>query len=107
MFDQVHRILLAELNAARRIDWTRACVDSSYLRAKRWGAGVDPSPADRGRPGSEHHLIRAGGGTPLRVITTGGDVPDITRPLALADGIPPAAGRPGRPRERRESLPGR
>jgi len=40
VFDQVHRILLAELNTARRIDWTRACVDSSHARAKRGVPGL-------------------------------------------------------------------
>ncbi|MCX4884029.1 transposase [Streptomyces sp. NBC_00847] len=40
VFDQVHRILLAELHAARRIDWTRACVDFSRVRAKRGVPGL-------------------------------------------------------------------
>ncbi|GGT44391.1 hypothetical protein GCM10010271_55470 [Streptomyces kurssanovii] len=40
VFDQVHRVLLAELNAARRIDWTRACVDSSHVRAERGVPGL-------------------------------------------------------------------
>ncbi len=40
------------------------------------------------------------------MITTGGNVPDITQALALVDGVPSAAGRPGRPRERPESLSG-
>ncbi|WP_405018052.1 IS5 family transposase [Kitasatospora sp. NBC_00070] len=106
VFDQVHRILLAELNAAGRIDWTRACVDASHVRAKKGGAGVGPSPVDRGKSGSKHHLICDGNGTPLKVITTGGNVPDITQTLALVDGVPPVAGRPGRPRKRPKSLLG-
>lgn len=43
VFDQLHRILLAELNAAGRLDWSRACVDGSHIRAKR-GA---PTPVRR------------------------------------------------------------
>ncbi|BDM70128.1 hypothetical protein HEK616_36150 [Streptomyces nigrescens] len=35
-FDQLHRILLAKLNAAGQLDWSRACVDGSHIRAK-WG----------------------------------------------------------------------
>lgn len=35
VFDQLHRALLAELKAAGRIDWSRACVDVSHVRAKR------------------------------------------------------------------------
>ncbi|MFF7987858.1 transposase [Streptomyces sp. NPDC007901] len=35
--EALHRILLAELNAAGLIDWTRACVDTSHVRAKKRG----------------------------------------------------------------------
>lgn len=35
VFDRLHRILLAELNAAGELDWSRACVDGSHIRAKK------------------------------------------------------------------------
>ncbi|GLW59552.1 hypothetical protein Kpho01_75620 [Kitasatospora phosalacinea] len=35
VFEALHRLLLAELNAAGLIDWTRACVDASHVRAKK------------------------------------------------------------------------
>src|SRR3954467_6806240 len=35
VFDRLHRLLLAELNAAGRIDWSRAAVDGSHIDAKR------------------------------------------------------------------------
>lgn len=34
VFDQLHRILLSELNAAGELDWSRACLDASHIRAK-------------------------------------------------------------------------
>ncbi|WP_442788414.1 transposase [Kitasatospora sp. YST-16] len=34
-FEALHRILLAELNAAGLIDWTHACMDASHVRAKK------------------------------------------------------------------------
>ncbi len=40
-FDKLHRILLAELHTADALDWTRACVDASHIRAKR-GRGYRP-----------------------------------------------------------------
>ncbi|MFH8589967.1 hypothetical protein ACH4GP_37295 [Streptomyces celluloflavus] len=40
-FDKPHRTLLAELNAAGELDWPRACVDGSHIRAKK---GV-PTPS--------------------------------------------------------------
>ncbi|WP_405892783.1 transposase [Streptomyces sp. NBC_01527] len=55
---------------------------------------------------SKHHLICDGKGTPLHVITTAANVNDITQTINLVDGIPPVAGRPGRPRRRPESVLG-
>lgn len=43
---------------------------------------------------------------PLKVITTAANVNDVTQTLALVDGIPPVANRPGRPRRRPEALLG-
>ena len=56
--------------------------------------------------GSKHHLICDGRGTPLKVIITAANVNDVTQTLALVDGVPPVAGRPGRPRRRPEALLG-
>ena len=35
VFDDLHRILLAQLNAANEIDWSRAVIDGSHIDAKR------------------------------------------------------------------------
>jgi transposase len=35
VFDQVHHILLARLNASNRIDWSRAAMDGSHIDAKK------------------------------------------------------------------------
>ncbi|CAL9641458.1 IS5 family transposase [Streptomyces sp. enrichment culture] len=70
------------------------------------GADTGPSPVDRRKRGSKHHLICDGRGTPLKVITTAANVNDVTQTLALVDGVPPVAGRPGRPRRRPEALLG-
>ncbi|WP_371793443.1 IS5 family transposase [Streptomyces sp. NBC_01471] len=106
VFDRLHRVLLAELNAAGDLDWSRACVDGSHIRAKKRGTRTGPSPVDRRKTGSKHHLICDRRGTPLKVITTAANVNDVTQTLALVDGIPPVAGRPGRPRRRPEALLG-
>ena len=73
---------------------------------EKGGADTGPSPVDRRKTGSKHHLICDGHGTPLKVITTAANVNDVTQTLALVDGIPPVAGRPGRPRRRPDSLLG-
>ncbi|MEW1568889.1 transposase [Streptomyces sp. NPDC093509] len=41
-----------------------------------------------------------------QVITTAANVNDVTQTLALVDGVPPVAGRPGRPRRRPKALLG-
>ncbi|WP_326762827.1 IS5 family transposase [Streptomyces phaeochromogenes] len=94
VFEELHRILLAELNASGELDWSRACVDGSHIRAKKGGADTGPSPVDRRKTGSKHHLICDGHGTLLKVITTAANVNDVTQTLALVDSIPPVAGRP-------------
>ncbi|MEV4281996.1 hypothetical protein [Actinoplanes xinjiangensis] len=39
VFDPVHRILLAKLNAANRIDWSGAAMDGNHIDAKKGSAG--------------------------------------------------------------------
>ncbi|MER0427663.1 IS5 family transposase [Streptomyces microflavus] len=84
---------------------TYGCGRFTHPREKG-GADTGPSPVDRRKTGSKHHLICDGRGTPLKVITTAANVNDVTQTLALVDGIPPVAGRPGRPRRRPEALLG-
>ncbi|MQY40402.1 hypothetical protein SRB17_84350 [Streptomyces sp. RB17] len=53
----LHELLLAELRAADQLDLSQAAVDGSHLRAMKGGAKTGPSPVDRGRTGSKHHVI--------------------------------------------------
>ncbi|MEU7247911.1 transposase [Streptomyces sp. NPDC045251] len=62
VFEELHRLLLPELNAAGDLDWSRACGDGSHIRAKE-GAATGPSPVARRKTGSEHHSICDGEGT--------------------------------------------
>jgi transposase len=68
------------------------------------GDHVGPSPVDRGRPGSKHHLICDAGGIPLAVSLTGGNRNDVTQLIPLVDAVPPIRGRRGRPRRRPREL---
>jgi transposase len=65
-----------------------------------------PSPVDRSRSGSKHHLIACGRGTPLAASLTGGNRNDITQMIPLVDAVPPVRGRRGRPRRRPGELYG-
>nr|WP_162501117.1 IS5 family transposase [Streptomyces chartreusis] len=104
VWQRLHEVLLAELNAAAKLDWSRCVVDSSHVRAFKGGSNTGPSPVDRGRAGSKHHLITDGHGTPLAVLVTGGNRNDVTQLLPLPDAIPPVRGRVGRPRRKPDSL---
>jgi transposase len=103
---RLHALLLAELRAADRLDWSRAVVDSSQAQAKKRGAATGPSPVDRGRPGSKHHLLVDARGTPLAWTLTGGNRHDSTQLIPLVDRVPPVRGRRGRPRRRPDRVIG-
>ena len=100
VWQTLHEVLLAELQEADRIDWSRAAVDSSSVRALGGGEKTGPNPTDRAKPGSKHHLIVDGDGIPLAAILTGANAADVTQLEALVDAIPPVRGKPGRPRRR-------
>jgi len=106
VWQRLHEMLLAQLNAAELIDWSRAAIDSSHVRAFWGGAKTGPSPVDRSRSGSKHHLIACGRGTPLTVGLTGGNRNDVTEMIPLVDAVPPVRGRRGRPRRRPKRLYG-
>ena len=104
VWDQLHELVLAELNAADKIDWSRAAVDSGTVRAVGGGKKTGPNPTDRSKPGSKHHVITDGGGVPLAVELSGANRPDLMQLLSLVVHIPPVRGKPGHPRSRPDEL---
>lgn len=104
VWDRLHEMLLAELNAADKIDWSRATVDSGSMRAVGGGQKTGPNPTDRSKPGSKHHVITGGGGVPLEVELSGANRADIQHLLSLVVNIPEVRGKPGRPRSRPDEL---
>jgi transposase len=70
------------------------------------GSKTGPSPVNRRKPGSKHHLITDAAGVPLACIVTGANRHDLSQLLALVEAIPPVGGKPGRPRRRPRSLLG-
>ncbi|WP_167748623.1 IS5 family transposase [Streptomyces sp. CB02400] len=113
VWDQLHQLLLNKLRSKNQLDWSRAVIDSppgfaggtpTHVRAGSQGPKSGPSPVDRARPGSKHHVITDGQGIPLAVSLTGGNRNDVTQLLPLLDKIPPVAGVVGRPRRRPDML---
>jgi transposase len=106
VWDQLHQELLAKLRGADRIDWSRAVIDSSTVRAVGGGGETGPNPTDRRKPGSKHHVITDAQGVPLQVELSGANVHDLRHLLSLVVHIPPVRGKRGRPRSRPDRLYG-
>jgi transposase len=68
------------------------------------GALTGPSPVDRARTGSKHHLITDSHGIPLAISLTGANRNDVTQLLPLVDGVGPVTGKVGRPRQRADQV---
>jgi len=43
VWDQLHLVLLKKLRSAKKLDWSRAVIDSSHVRAARRGPQVVPA----------------------------------------------------------------
>src|SRR5437762_8410906 len=106
VWDRLHEELLKRLREADQIDWSRATVDSSSVRAVGGGGKPGPNTTDRRKPGSKHHTLTDAHGIPLNVILTGANRHDVTQLLPLIDSAPPVAGKPGHPRQHPESIYG-
>jgi transposase len=73
---------------------------------EKGGAATGPSPVDRARSGSKHHLLVDASGIPLAWTLTGGNRNEITQLIPLLDRVPPVRGVVGRPRRRPDRLTG-
>ena len=79
VWKRLHELLLAQLRAADMLDFSRAAIDSSHLRAMKGGAKTGPSPVDRGKAGSKHHVIVEAHGIPLVITLTGATATTLLR----------------------------
>src|SRR5437870_12982231 len=93
VWDDLHHLLLEELQETGKIDWSRAAVDSSFARALGGGEDTGPNPTDRGRKGSKHHAVVDAQGIPLSATLTAANVRDVKELLEVVDAIDPVAGK--------------
>jgi transposase len=106
VWDKIHKVLLAKLRNADKIDWARALIDSSFVRAAYGGEKTGPSPVDRSKPGSKHHVLTDASGIPLASSVTAANVNDIDQLAPLFNALPEVAGKAGHPRKKPDSLQG-
>ncbi len=107
IWSAVHQIVLNWLGDLDAIDWSRACLDSVSVRAKRGGEHTGPNPTDRGKRGSKYHVLVDRQGIPLAVQLTAANVHDSKLLERLVDAVQPIrrpTGAPGRPRKRPAKL---
>ena len=71
---------------------------------EKGGSATGPSPVDRARNGSKHHLLVDASGIPLAWTVTGGNRNDVTQLIPLLEAVPAVAGVRGRPRRKPVSL---
>ena len=67
---------------------------------EKGGSATGPSPVDRARNGSKHHLLVDATGIPLAWTLTGGNRNDVTQLVPLVERVPAVRGKVGRPRRR-------
>ncbi|MGV9261316.1 IS5 family transposase [Streptomyces sp. NPDC003703] len=94
LWRRLHRAVLDDL------DWTSAIVDAAGVRAKLGGAPTGPNPVDRGKKGSELHVLSEARGIPLTIAVSGANTHDSQALKPLTRGIPAIRSRRG-PRRRR------
>ncbi|WP_085999420.1 IS5 family transposase [Nocardia takedensis] len=104
VFGAVHETMLAHCHAAGLIDFDRVIPDGSHVRAKKGAPDTGPSPVDRRKTGSKHHILTCGNGLPLAITLSAANVNDHLVLPELLDRVRPLRGRPGRPRRRIATL---
>jgi transposase len=103
---RLHALLLAELNGADEIDWSRALIDASFAKAPEGGEDTGPNPTDRSKSGSKHHVMTDAQGVPLNATVTAANVNEVTQVLQVLTDMPPVGGKPGPKRELPDRLQG-
>lgn len=106
VWQNLHEVLLSQLQSEDHIDWSRAVVDSASIRALAGGDNVGKNPTDRGKMGSKHHAITDAQGIPFAVILTGANRHDSTQLMPLVDAIPAVRGKVGHPRKKPKVVQG-
>ncbi len=103
---QLHALLLAELNGADQIDWSRGLIDASFAKAPEGGEDTGPNPTDRSKSGTKHHVLTDAQGIPLAAKVTAANVNEVTQVFAVLTDLQPVGGKPGPKREKPDRLQG-
>ena len=106
IWDQLHRLILAALRKAGKLDISLVIVDSSTSRAVGGGDDTGPNPTDRRKPGTKQHLVVDRNGVPLEIRVTGANRHDVQEVIPLVLNLPAIGGKPGHPIQKPGALQG-
>src|SRR5262245_57413169 len=67
--------------AAPRKRSAAALIDASFAKAPEGGEDTGPSPTDRGKSGSKHHVLTDAQGIPLNATVSAANVHEVTQAL--------------------------
>ncbi|WP_337192420.1 IS5 family transposase [Streptomyces sp. YIM 132580] len=96
---KLHRLVLDELGVRGELVWSRCAIDSVNMWALK-GDLTGPNPVDRGKYGSEIHLITERSGLPVSVGISAANLHDSQALIPLVKGIPPIRSCRGRRRRK-------
>src|SRR5439155_4622059 len=104
VWQRLHELLLAELNAADKLDWSKAVIDGSHVRALKGGPKPARARSTVPRPARNTMSSPKARASHWPSPLTGGNRHDVTQLLPLIQAIPSVRGKRGRPRRRPDSL---
>jgi len=98
---KLHQRILQMLEDAGQLDWRRAVIDSSTVRAMHRGSKTGKNPTDRAKYGTKRHLLTDAKGTILSAQITGANRHDLSQAESVVAKRPPIR----KPRSRRQRKP--
>ncbi len=104
IWDRLHADLLRLLRQEDKLDPDVVIVDGVQVRAFGGGEQTGPSPVDRRKKGSKHTLLVDRHGVPLAIHTAAANASDHRQIIPLVLDFPEVGGKPGRPKERPDTL---
>lgn len=88
VFEALRTTGLIEFDTSVGLDWAWQSIDGCMTKAPLGGDATGPNPTDRGKQGTERHLLTEGHGLPVGLVVTGANRNDVTQVEAVLDARP-------------------
>ncbi|MCW8379839.1 IS5 family transposase [Streptomyces justiciae] len=104
VWDQLHQLLLKKLRTKTQLDWSRAVIDSSHVKAARRGPQAGPARLTAHARATNATSLPTARAFHSRCYLTGGNRNSVTQLMLLLQEIQAVAGVDGRPSKRPHML---